>query len=917
MPSGVRGASPDLLRLLIVAAAWSALPALLYIRLPELVAISRSVGAAVSAMVPAVSTSVVALSFLIVFAAMLFGLPAVAFRKGTSKWSIVIAALSSYVALVGICDGPLFLWRPPSPSLHALGGQTILITGGNAGLGFSAAKMLAGHGAKVLLACRSPQRCISAAESVTMHAQRVAGTQAGVAVALKTVLHLDDLDSVRTFASAVAAKEGGVLDGLVLNAGFAPSRRDGQAAVTAQGLERSFGAMHVGHALLAKLLLPALRKGKGRGGSGARVVSVGSEASHLANPLHPSFGTADGEGDLRGEVTNVMAPLASPSVLANLMLDVLPNSALSYITSGSVGFAPTYMRAKYCNVLFSRALKEGRHGTVGSGRRALVSTAVGPGFVHTSIFGTTGMGGPAYVGIELMGYLAMRSSTLGAYSIVRALIDDAGRVDGAFLDSMAIPRAMDESCVSAHGCSAHDAARLATVTERLIKTNGAPPSSNKGISPAVTPPTEAGLALEMIVAVVAIYGLGGAILALVAFAAFGLRREWIDAQRALYKQTGGVPPYGTRVPPGRALNAINRTLHHPLIHPVLSALYWASMAPCAAALSPIVLVDGVINFVQATYARLTDTVEMPAAQRAQHAIVVTGCDTGFGRALAVHLAERGYTVFAGCLKPAALAEEARKNALLLPVAMDVTSDDQMTGGAAIVQAWLDAQPGRRLLSLVNNAGVGTGGFAEVLSMRDFERDSAVNYLGVVRACKAFLPAMRAGAKTDGATTYPRIVVVSSMSGKVPVPLLAPYTSSKHAVMAFAGALRMEMKMFGVHVVTCLPSFHRTPLLTNRGEMLDRVWASAPAEVQNAYGGACHESSKRCCEEFLTDWAWDPERVTEALSACATSLAKLPCELTVGGDARYGLNLMRHLPPAVYEAVVLYWMAWHLIEPEKC
>ena len=95
-----------------------------------------------------------------------------------------------------------------------------------------------------------------------------------------------------------------------------------------------------------------------------------------------------------------------------------------------------------------------------------------------------------------------------------------------------------------------------------------------------------------------------------------------------------------------------------------------------------------------------------------------------------------------------------------------------------------------------------------------------------------------------------------MSGKVPVPLLAPYTSSKHAVMAFAGALRMELKMFGVHVVTCLPSFHRTPLLTNRSTMLDRVWASAPGEVQKAYGSVCHESSKRCCEEFLTDWAWD-------------------------------------------------------------
>ena len=97
-------------------------------------------------------------------------------------------------------------------------------------------------------------------------------------------------------------------------------------------------------------------------------------------------------------------------------------------------------------------------------------------------------------------------------------------------------------------------------------------------------------------------------------------------------------------------------------------------------------------------------------------------------------------------------------------------------------------------------------------------------------------------------------------------------------------------------------------------MLDRVWAGAPAEAKAAYGAVCHESTKRCCEEFLTDWAWDPARVAEQLTWCATTRGALPCELAIGSDARFALNLVKHLPPAVYEAVCLWWLKWNLVEP---
>ena len=61
--------------------------------------------------------------------------------------------------------------------------------------------------------------------------------------------------------------------------------------------------------------------------------------------------------------------------------------------------------------------------------------------------------------------------------------------------------------------------------------------------------------------------------------------------------------------------------------------------------------------------------------------------------------------------------------------------------------------------------------------------------------------------------------------------------------------------------------------------------------------------------------WQPERVTDGLVMAATRVTRLPYELTIGGDARYGLALMRHLPPFISEAVCYYWMAWNLVEPD--
>ena len=149
-----------------------------------------------------------------------------------------------------------------------------------------------------------------------------------------------------------------------------------------------------------------------------------------------------------------------------------------------------------------------------------------------------------------------------------------------------------------------------------------------------------------------------------------------------------------------------------------------------------------------------------------------------------------------------------------------------------------------------------------------------------------------------------------------MPLMSSYSASKHASAAFAAALRMELAPWGVHVCTVLPTFHRTPLLQTVCPSLRRSWTAAPAAVRAAYGEACFDSSLGIVQKIFTDWAWDPARVVEALARAATSRSKPPCELVVGGDARLGLNVMRHLPSALAEAITVTYSFGGLVMGER-
>ena len=233
-------------------------------------------------------------------------------------------------------------------------GRTVLITGANSGLGLASAEALARHGAKVLMACRSPER----AEVARARVAEVANGPAPTTVALD----LADLGSVRKAAAEV---DGSVdrLDVLMNNAGVMAL----PFARTADGFEMQFGTNHLGHFALTGLLLPALGRA-----TAPRVVTTSS------NMHRQGRNRWDDPGYERTRYRKWAA----------------------------------YGQTKLANLLFMRELAR-RAAEAGSD---LVSAAAHPGYASTHLQGTSAAATGGWLGARVMGALMATGNALAGQS---------------------------------------------------------------------------------------------------------------------------------------------------------------------------------------------------------------------------------------------------------------------------------------------------------------------------------------------------------------------------------------------------------------------------------------------------------------------------------------------------------------------
>lgn len=251
--------------------------------------------------------------------------------------------------------------------------------------------------------------------------------------------------------------------------------------------------------------------------------------------------------------------------------------------------------------------------------------------------------------------------------------------------------------------------------------------------------------------------------------------------------------------------------------------------------------------------------------------VVTGAASGIGRAISVSLARRRCHLALADIDEAgmrATAELVRAEGLRVTChRLDVADRGAVGGFPALVAA-----EHKGLDLLVNNAGVAVGGSFEQLSEEDFEWLFEINFWGVVRMTRAFLPLLR---RSDDA----RIVNLSSVFGIIAPPGQTAYAASKFAVRGFSEALRHELAGSRVGVTVVHPGGVATSI----------------AEKARVSAGVSAEEEARHREQFRKLLRLPPQIAGETI---VRGIERRKPRVLVGSDARV-LSLAARLLPVSY------------------
>lgn len=195
-------------------------------------------------------------------------------------------------------------------------------------------------------------------------------------------------------------------------------------------------------------------------------------------------------------------------------------------------------------------------------------------------------------------------------------------------------------------------------------------------------------------------------------------------------------------------------------------------------------------------------------------VLLTGCSTGIGRALALAFREAGCRVFATARRPELLEDLVSPS--LTALALDVT--DEASVRAAVTAVVTEAG---RIDLLVNNAGLALFWPIAEVPLERVRRVMETNVLGALAVAQAVIPHMIQAKRGH-------IVNVGSISGLLTTPFAGAYCASKAAMHALSESMSLELGPFGIQVTTMQPGAVRTALSDNAALAFDDLnWSESP------------------------------------------------------------------------------------------
>jgi NAD(P)-dependent dehydrogenase (short-subunit alcohol dehydrogenase family) len=266
-------------------------------------------------------------------------------------------------------------------------------------------------------------------------------------------------------------------------------------------------------------------------------------------------------------------------------------------------------------------------------------------------------------------------------------------------------------------------------------------------------------------------------------------------------------------------------------------------------------------------------------------ILVTGAATGLGKAMALYLAERGFQVY-GTTRDVRQAEELKalareRNLTLRVLPLDVTNPESIRDAVQTIVAESGG-----IYGVINNAGIGLRGYFEDLADDEIRRLFDANVFGVMAVTKAVLPYMREARRG-------RIILISSVGGKIGSLGVTAYCSTKFAVEGFGESLFQELAPLGVRVVLIEPGIIKTERWTsNRGLAKNALNPESPYH-------AWFQQAEKESDQLVRASVATPEDVAAVVHQALT--AERPrLRYMVGRKAKLAVALRRWLPGEIFE-----------------
>lgn len=276
-----------------------------------------------------------------------------------------------------------------------------------------------------------------------------------------------------------------------------------------------------------------------------------------------------------------------------------------------------------------------------------------------------------------------------------------------------------------------------------------------------------------------------------------------------------------------------------------------------------------------------------SAQSGRDSVLVTGASRGLGLETALTLAERGFRVWAGIRniadKGRLEASAAARGTSLDVLRLDVTDPASVDSAIELILK----QDGT-LYGLVNNAGIMARAYFEDFPEQDIRRIFETNVFGTMNVTRRVLPHMRRQRRG-------RIVMMSSIGGRIGSIGIAPYIASKFALEGFSESLALEVKPLGLDVIIIEPGIIATDIWSESS----RILPSAKNPEGPYYRWFCGE--ERLAEALLKSSRNRPEDVARKIYQ-ALSVRNPRLRYVVGKRASLVLSLRRYLPGELFEKI---------------